>query len=175
LIVNTDPERSLDVPAFLRAQVREVHQELDACLTRWVTGLPQGATTRGSPVPALYLHGATVEDVAIQALLRHVSPLFSTTWTGAGVARYAPVDIEPIRTYAHQVYAATDSFLAGLSLSEAAHTVDLSRLNLGTPTVAWVVSHFVVLELAHLGGELMSAANAAGAVDHPCSDLYRRS
>jgi hypothetical protein len=175
VVDNADPARSLDVPSFLLAQVREVHHELDACLTAWAAGLPPGSTTRGSPVPALYLHGATVEDVAVQTLLRHAPPLFSTVWTGSGVARYAPVDIDPIRSYADQVYAATETYLAELSLDEATRTIDLSRLNLGRPTVAWVVSHFVVLELAHLGGELMSAANSAGAVDHPCSDLYRRS
>jgi hypothetical protein len=162
-----------DVPSFLRAQVREVHRELDAYFSAWESALGQGATPRGSPVPALYLHGATVEDVTIHSLLLKQSPLFSTVWEGTGVARYAPVDVAPIRSYAQRVYAATDAYLAGLSLDEVSRRVDLSRLRLGEPTVAWVVSHFVVLELAHLGGELMSAAHISGATDHPCSDLYR--
>jgi hypothetical protein len=170
---DTDLRLILDVPAFLRAQVREVHLELDAYLTAWVGALARGSTTRGSPVPALFLHGATVEDVAIHTLLLREAPLFSTTWAGTGMARYAPVDVEPIRSYAHKVYAATDAYLAALTLDAASRRVDLSRLNLGQPTVAWVVSHFVVLELAHLGGELMSAARSSAATDHPCSDLYR--
>jgi hypothetical protein len=170
---DTDPTLMLDVPAFLRAQVREVHQQLETYLSTWADALAPGSSTRGSPVPALYLHGATVEDVAIHTLLLRASTLFSSAWAGAGMARYAPVDIEPIRAYAHEVYAATDAYLASLTLDAASRRVDLSRLNLGQPSVAWVVSHFVVLELAHLSGELMSAAHMPGASEHPCSDLHR--
>jgi hypothetical protein len=169
----TDPTLMLDVPTFLRAQVREVHLQLDTYLTAWVAELGPGSTTRGSPVPALFLHGATVEDVAIHTLLLKEDTLFSTAWAGTGMARYAPVDLEPIRAYAQEVYAATDAYLAGLTLDAASRRVDLSRLGLGQPSVAWVVSHFVVLELAHLSGELMSAAHIPGATDHPCTDLYR--
>jgi hypothetical protein len=173
LIEDTDLTRGLDVPAFLRQQVHEVHLEFDACLTAWVDGLVTGSTTRGSPVPALYLHGATVEDVAVHSLLLQEPPLFSTAWDGSRLARYAPVDIEPIRSYARKVHAATDDYLASLTLEAVCRTVDLSQFKLGHPTVAWVVSHFVVLEIAHLGGELMSAANVKGGADHPCSHLYR--
>jgi len=169
----SDPTLILDVPSFLRAQVREVHQELETYLSAWVDALAPGTTTQGSPVPALYLHGATVEDVAIHTLLLKQAPLFSTAWAGTSVARYAPVDVGPIRSYAQKVYAATDAYLASLTLDAASRRVNLSRLNLGQPTVAWVVSHFVVLELSHLGGELMSAAHVTGATDHPCVDLFR--
>ena len=170
---DNDPTLMLDVPAFLRAQVREVHRELENYLTEWESALGPGSTARGSPVPALFLHGATVEDVAIHTLLLREAPLFSSAWAGTGMARYAPVDMEPIRSYAQAVYDATDTYLGALTLDAASRRVDLSRLNLGQPTVAWVVSHFVVLELAHLGGELMSAAHISRATDHPCSDLYR--
>jgi hypothetical protein len=170
---DTHPTLMLDVPAFLRAQVREVHKELDTYLTAWVDAAGVGTKARGSPVLALYLHGATVEDVAIHTLLLKEPPLFSTSWAGAGTARYAPVDVEPIRVYAQEVFAATDAYLSNLTLDAASRRVDLSRLHMGQPSVAWVVSHFVVLELSHLAGELMSAAHIQGATDHPCSDLYR--
>jgi hypothetical protein len=123
-------------------------------------------------VPFLYVHGATVEDVVINSLLRGESPLFATAWEGTGLARYAPTDVESIRRYAQKVYAATDTYLASLTVHGISRRVDLPRLNLGQPTVAWIVSHFVVLELAHLGGELMRAAHVTGATDHPCSFLF---
>jgi hypothetical protein len=171
---DTDSIFVQDVPALLRVQVQEVHRQLDSYLATWLRALAPGSATRGSPVPALYLHGATVEDVAIHTLLRGEPPLFSATWAGTGTARFAPVDVEPIRSYAQEVYAATDAYLAALTLGDASRRIDLSRLDLGRPTVAWVISHFVVLELAHLGGELMAATNIPGASDHPCSYLYRK-
>jgi hypothetical protein len=51
--------------------------------------------------------------------------------------------------------------MAELTAEAASGTVDLSRLDLGHPTVAWVVSKFVVLELAQLCGELISAVQAS--------------
>ncbi len=170
---DTDPTLLLDVPALLRAQVREVHDGLEAQLTAWAGALAEGATTRGSPVPALYLHGATVEDVAIHTLLLEQAPLFSTAWSGTGLARYAPTDVAPIRRYVEEVYAATDAYLSALTVEAASRRVDLARLSLGQPSVAWVVSHFVVLELAHLSGELVNAPHLPGATRHPCSDMYR--
>ncbi len=168
-----DPTLLLDVPSLLRAQVREVHLELDAQFTARLSARAEGATTRGSPVSALYLHGATVEDVAIHTLLLKQPPLFSTIWSGTGEARYAPTDVAPIRRYATEVFAATDAYLGALTVHSASRRVDLARLNLGQPSVAWVVSHFVVLELAHIGGELVSPAALYGPTDHPCSDMYR--
>jgi hypothetical protein len=163
-----------DVAALLRSQVREVHEELDTYVTAWMRALAPGSVISGSLVPLLYLHGMTVEDVAIHSLLLRDSPLFATAWNGTGLARYAPVDMASIRSYAQQVYAATDTYLACLTVDELSRTVDLSGLSLGQQTVAWIVSHFVVLELAHLGGELMQAAHVPGAADHPCSFLYRK-
>src|ERR1700738_4953167 len=122
---DTDPTLMLDVPAFLRAQVREVHLQLDGYLSAWVADLGPASTTRGSPVPALYLHGATVEDVAIHTLLLKTDTLFSTAWSGTGMARFAPVDVAPIRTYAQAVYAATDAYLATLTIDAASRRIDL--------------------------------------------------
>ena len=66
-------------------------------------------------------------------------------------------DLVPLRAYAQQVFAATDAYLARLSPDGASQTVDLTRLGQGRPTIAWVVSKFVVLQLAQIFGELTSA------------------
>jgi hypothetical protein len=81
-------------------------------------------------------------------------------WAGEGPARYSTTDLVPLRAYAQQVFAATDAYLAGLAPHEASQTVDLTRLGQGRPTVAWVVSKFVVLELAKIYGELASVAES---------------
>jgi hypothetical protein len=152
-----DGTHGLDAARLLRAQVREVHRELDEGLTEWLRGLAGSAPPSRSRVVALYLHAATVEDVTIQSLLRRVAPVYEADWAGKGPALYSTADLVPLRAYAQQVFAATDAYLAGLTHDEASQTVDLSRLGQGRPTVAWVVSKFVVLQLAQIYGELTSA------------------
>jgi hypothetical protein len=152
-----DGTHGLDVVALLRAQVREVHRELDDGLTNWLRTLAPAAPPTRSSVVALYLHAATVEDVTIQSLLRRVAPVYETDWAGKGPAQYSTAELAPVRAYAQQVFATTDAYLAGLTHEEANEMVDLSRLGQGRPTVAWVVSKFVVLQLARIYGELTRA------------------
>lgn len=151
------PTGSLDTARLLRAQVQEVHRELDARLTTWLLALAPAAPHTGSHAVALYVHAATVEDVTVQSLLRGVAPLYETEWPGSGPARYSTADLAPLFSYARQVFAATDGYLADLTADQAMQTVDLSRLGEGQPTVAWVVSKFIVLQLARINGELTSA------------------
>ena len=149
--------RGLDTAGLLRAQVREVHRELDEAFAEWLRARPPAATPTGSRVVALYVHAATVEDITIHALLRGVTPLYETDWAGNGPAHYSTADLIPLRAYAQQVFAATEAYLAGLAPDEASRTVDLSHLGQGQPTVAWVVSRFIVLQLAQIYGELTIA------------------
>ena len=149
--------RGLDAPGLLRAQVQEVHRQLDEGLTDWLRALASAAPPTKSRVVALYVHAATVEDLTIQSLLRQVAPVYETYWAGRGPAHYSTADLVPLRAYAHQVFAATDAYLAGLAADAASQTIDLSRLGQGQPTVAWLVSKFVVLHLAQIYGELSSA------------------
>jgi hypothetical protein len=152
-----DGTHGLDVAALLRAQVREVHRELDDGLTNWLRALAPAPPPTRSSVVALYLHAATVEDVTIQSLLRRVAPVYEKDWAGRGPAQYSTAELAPVRAYAQQVFATTDAYLAGLSQDESNEMVDLSRLGQGRPTVAWVVSKFVVLQLARIYGELTRA------------------
>jgi hypothetical protein len=149
----------MDAAGLLRAQIQEIHRELDDGLTAFLRGLAPAAPPAGSLVVALYVHAATVEDVTIQSLLRRVPPVYQTDWAGKGPARYSTTDLSPVRAYAQQVFAATDSYLAGLAPLDTSQRVDLSRLGQGKPTVGWIVSKFVVLQLAQICGELTSAAH----------------
>jgi hypothetical protein len=146
----------VEAAAVLRAQLREVHRELDEGLAAWLRGLGSAAPPTGARVVALYVHAATIEDVTIQSLLRRVAPIYATDWPGKGPGGYSTADLDPVRAYTQQVFAATDAYLAGLASDEASRRVDLARLGQGRPTVAWVVSKFVVLQLAQICGELTS-------------------
>jgi hypothetical protein len=143
----------IDAAGLLRAQVQEVHAELDGYFTKWLCRLAPAAPAPGSLAVALYVHAATAEDVTVQSLLRRRAPIYQTDWAGKGPARYSTANLEPIRVYAQQVFAATDLYLTELTTSALSQPVDMSRHGLGTPTVAWVVSKFIVLQLARICGE----------------------
>jgi hypothetical protein len=146
-----------DAAALLRAQVAEVHRELDEGLAAWLRTLGPAATPpERSRVVARYIHAATVEDVTIQSLLRRVAPIYQTDWAGKGPGRYSTGDLDPLRAYARQVFAATEEYLAELGPDDLDEEVDLTRLGQGRPTIGWVVSKFVVLQLAQIYGELTS-------------------
>jgi hypothetical protein len=153
--------KSLDAVTLLRSQVQEVHRALDVCFTDFLQSMAPASPPTGSQPVAVYVHAATVEDIAIHTLLRGVEPLFATRWAGAGPSRYSTEDLGPIQRYAKDVFASTDSYMADLTADAASAPVDLSRLDLGHPTAAWVVSKFVILELAQLCGELISAVQAS--------------
>jgi hypothetical protein len=161
MIVEQSPqkhrERTARCVTLLNSQAREIHGDLDECLNAWLRATAPSASARRSRPVALYVHAAVVEDIAIQTLLRGVPPLFATTWLGRGPTRYSTVDLGPTRSYVQDVFAGTSAYLSALSPQAAARTVDLSRFDLGHQTVAWVVSRFVILELARICGELMSA------------------
>jgi hypothetical protein len=146
--------------ALLNIKVRQIHHELDGCLDDWLrTSNPASRPTGSRPV-ALYVHAAVVEDIAIQTLLRSVPPLFETSGIGSGPGHYTTMDLAPIRRYVQHVFKATEAFLTTLSPDAAAQTVDLSGINLGHPTVAWVLSRFVILELRGIYVELMSLCHS---------------
>jgi hypothetical protein len=150
----------LEAAALLRAQLGEVHRRLETTFTAWLQDLaPSVPPPRSQPV-GVFVHAATVEDIAVHTLLLGEAPLFATVWAGRGPAQYSTLDLAPIMKYARDVFGATEAYLAGLSPSAVSDTVDLSRLNMGYQTVGWVVSRFIVLELAQMTGELISAVQA---------------
>ena len=99
----------------LRAQVQEVHAELDGYLSKWLCGIAPAAPAPGSLAVALYVHAVTVEDITIQTLLSHVAPIYQSEWAGTGPARYSTADLAPLRAYAQRVFSTTDGYLAGLT------------------------------------------------------------
>src|SRR6266508_4451951 len=81
-----EPHEPEHAGASQRAQVREVHRELDECLNQWLRGLAPASPAEGSLAVTLYVHAATVEDLTLHSLLRQVAPLYESDWAGGGPA-----------------------------------------------------------------------------------------
>src|SRR5258708_4918659 len=88
-------EDGVDAAGLLRAQLQEIHRELDDGLTAFLRGLAPAAPPSSALPLRLYVHAATVEDVTIQSLLRQVAPVYETDWAGKGPAGYSTTDLAP--------------------------------------------------------------------------------
>jgi hypothetical protein len=114
--------------ALLRWQFRLAHRLLD----RAALGLPpEAARSEGARLAAAsFAQAVATEDLTVNGILAAGEPLALSTWAGrtglsepaplADPAGWAPwagrvrVDLGGARPYARAVYAATDSFLAGI-------------------------------------------------------------
>ena len=66
-------------------------------------------------------------------------------------ARRVVVDLPAARAYAQAVYAATDSYLAGLTDEELNRDLDLSAMGLGTMKVSYLINTMLIDTAAHCG------------------------
>ena len=64
------------------------------------------------------------------------------------------IDLNALRSYAQATYAATDEYLASLPEEQLRRTVDLSGVDLGIPTVQWILSGVIVGHAYSHSGEI---------------------
>ena len=123
----------MSATALLLQQYREAHSRLEQTLegvtdelAHW---LPPG---NANPIGAGYVHTLVGEDFIINAILQNQPPKLTATWMGkAGFTEPPPagpewtdwsrrvqVDMETVRRYAKDVYAAAETYLAAIDDAE---------------------------------------------------------
>jgi hypothetical protein len=174
---------------LLRAQLEGAH----FCLERVVDGItteqahwsPPG---RAMPPGAIVAHVVVFEDLMVNGVLRRDQPLILGAWAGrAGLSEAPPLpgaggaglpsweawsrrvqlDMAALRAYAQAVYAATDSYLAGLDDEALARELDLSGMGLGTRTLAWTLSRVVLAHADMHAGEIAALKGLIGLQGYP--------
>jgi len=161
----------------LREQLTQAHLVVEQTLTELIPELGHCRFPEWAHLVGLYAHAVCVEDATITALLQGGAPLFATAWAHQVTwspppppserghqawASHVLAELAAVRQYAAAVYAATDGYVAALSPEALGRTVELSSLGLGQPTVAWLLSRFVLGELARLCRELSVVKSRAG-------------
>ena len=143
------------VVEYLRGQFQQAHG--------WLEGTMEGVTNevaqkqpggKATGIGAQYGHVVASEDGMINGLLRGAAPVMATSRagrTGLSVlppgdekwgdwARDVQVEIDTLRSYAQDTFAATDSYLASLSDGDLARPIDLSFIGLGVQNVGFTLN-----------------------------------
>jgi hypothetical protein len=123
--------RAPSARALLRRQFQFAHELLDAATERLTSEQahrhPPGAA---APAGASYAQVVVCEDLSVNVVLGHATPLALSSWAGhTGLSQLPPLarsadwqhwarrvrlDLVELRSYAQAVYAATDTYLAAL-------------------------------------------------------------
>jgi hypothetical protein len=123
--------RAPSARALLRRQFQFAHELLDGVTERLTSEEahrhPPGTA---APAGASYAQVVVCEDLSVNVVLGHGTPLALSTWAGrTGLSQLPPlarsadwqhwarrvrVDLAELRSYAQAVYAATDAYLAAL-------------------------------------------------------------
>lgn len=148
---------------FLQGQFQGAHDLLTntlADLTPQQAHYSAGAKT--VPIVAHFGHVVVSEDMIVNGLLKHGTPLFASAPTGFSElppqqppwdewGRRVKVDLKQANTYAQQVYAATNAYIASLEDDALAQPLDLTALGLGMQTVGFMLGGLVLNVYLHTG------------------------
>ena len=160
------PGKGGNSASLLRELVKNANELLEGTMAdvtaeqaHWV---PPGVAM---PIGAAYAHVVLSQDGAVNGTFKGGVPLFAAGWAGktgvsepppapdpgkpgfpdwSGWSRKVKVDLPAMRKYAKAVYAASDDFLATLSLEDLERPVDLTALGLGKSTMGWVIANGIV-------------------------------
>jgi hypothetical protein len=161
------------IVSMLRGQIKAAHDVLEATMQdaspEMAAWQPPGNANGIGPN---YAHVITSEDALLLGMARGAAPLMASTWAGkVGLSEMPPsdgrwhewsqrvaIDLPALRAYAQAVYAATDEYLAGLTDTDIAQTIDLSAIGFGQQTLGRLLSimlanvHWHTGEIACLKG-----------------------
>lgn len=143
------------------------------------------APGNANPLGTAYAHVVQAEDAVINTMIQGKPPLSSTTREGkTGVDlpmpmhglvegdmgawfRNAKVDVEVLRSYAAEVFARTEEFVAGAGDAELGRAIDMSFVGLGQKSVADVITMLVIQHCDNFSGEISAIKGVFGLKGYP--------
>jgi len=143
------------------------------------------APGNANPLGTAYAHIAHSEDAVVNAMIQGKPPSFATTRAGkTGVDLPMPmpgmvegdmgdwyhtakVDLEVLRSYAAEVFAGTEEFVAGVDEATLGRTIDLSFVGLGEKSVADVITMLVIQHCDNFSGEISAIKGVFGLKGYP--------
>jgi DinB family protein len=165
---------------LLREQIQQAHAFLEATM-EGVTPEQAHWTPPGvaNPLVATYVHAIASEDLAINMVLKGITPLYASSWaeetgisevqplTTAEWARRVRIVLPVTRHYAQAVHSATDGYLATLTDKDLVRDLDLTSFGLGHMSVASLLSQMVFGHINNMCGEISVLKGLQGAKGYP--------
>ncbi len=170
----------MDAVSLLREQLKDAHQLLEDTLGEVTPEqLHYGPQGQALPVGAAYAHVIFSEDIMVQEVLKHGTPLYESgtdsgasepmpnfargDWDGyADWTRRVRFDLARLRAYGARVYAATDAYLASLGESDLDQQVPIFQGSL-----AHTISRGLIGHVDNLTGEISAAKGLQGLKGYP--------
>lgn len=166
--------------ALLRDQFGAASQFLEATMmgvtpeqAHWV---PPGTA---HPIGERYAHVAQSADAVVNGVLKGGAPLAATSWAGKTgtsepvmritleIAQRVKVDLPAARQYGQAVYAAVSEYIASLKDEDLNRPIDLSFINSGQQSVAWVLTRLVINHFQIITGEIAVIKGVQGLKGSP--------
>lgn len=166
---------------LLRLQFQNAHETLEATMQD-VTAEVAHVRELGKalPVGAAYVHAVCSEDVLLSKFILQKDPIMKDA-SSIGLSEFMPdfsnwdrhaiwaqnvtVDLTKFRTYAREVYAATDVYVSTLKDEDLDKDLDMGQF--GKHKLGFVLSAFFLLHLANLTGEISAAKGLQGLKGYP--------
>ena len=143
------------------------------------------APGNANPLGTAYAHIPLAEDAVMNAMIQGRQPSFASSRAGkTGVDRPMPmpgmvegdigdwyhnakVDVDALRSYAADVFAETEGFVAGADDETLGRPIDLSFVGLGEKTVADVLTMLVIQHCDNFSGEISAIKGVFGLKGYP--------
>jgi hypothetical protein len=174
--------------AFIREAARVGHWYLDGTMADVTPEQAHYAPPgRANPLGATYAHVLCSEDMIVNAMLRQAAPLSASSHAGktglsepmpmpgtadwsdayAAWARRVRIDLDALKGYGADVYAATDAYLATLNDADLERELDLSGVGFGQQKLGWMLNFLVLNHVGTETGEIAVLKGIQGAQGYP--------
>lgn len=171
--MSSDNRSAVEVLRFMFGQA---HQYLEGTMMGVTDEVARYEAGGPASILGQYAHIVSGEDwlVNIKAqggapLMMQTNPGFKTPPPPVGWdvwARTEAVDLAALRTYAQQVYAATDAFLAAADDTVLSNPVDMSEMGFGMVTITAVLTLALLNVCVHCG-EIAAMKGLQGLTGYP--------
>jgi len=174
--------------AFIREAARVGHWYLEGTMADVTPEQAHYAPPgRANPLGATYAHLLCSEDMIVNGMLRQAPPLSVSShasktglsepmpmpgapdWSEAYAAwaRRVRIDLDALKGYGADVYAATDAYLATLHDADLERELDLSGVGFGQQKLGWMLNLLVLNHVGTETGEIAVLKGIQGAQGYP--------
>lgn len=166
---------------LLRMQFKSAHDLQEATMADVVDPVAHFTELgKALPIGAAYAHSVISEDMILSTMVRQRTPLAAERAnTGLSQpmpsmsewekheqwARTVKIDLEKFRVFAKEIYAETDAYLATRKETDLDREIEIPGM--GTHTLAYLLTNFLLLHIANLTGEISAAKGVQGLKGYP--------